>query len=273
MPISAIASFARRAQTRSGPVARSPQALAGHPHWRKPSCIFWACGLLAAGAQAQGLEAAAFSHLPQGPVPAALWHFATLPNKTPTEFRVVDLQGEHVLRVATADAYGNLVHPLHLPAAPGQRLSWRWRVDQLIAQADIRTRSGDDAALKLCVSFDFDRSRLGFGERTKLRLGQISTGERIPAETLCYVWDNQLPVGTQLHNAFTHRLRFIVLQSGGAHLGQWIGESRDLGADYAQAFGDESGSMPDITGITISADSDNTHGSGLAYMGDIHLEP
>lgn len=233
--------------------------------------------VLAAGsnALAQNSGQIVFSQLPEGALPAP-WHFATLPGKTPTQFSIVNLQGEHVLRVSTSDAYGNLVYPLPMsidPARTSLRLNWRWRVDQLVAKADIRTRSGDDAALKLCVSFDFDRSRLGFGERTKLRLGQVSTGERIPAETLCYVWDNQLPTGAQLHNAFTHRMRFIVLQSGSAHLGQWITENRDLAADYVQAFGDESGSMPAIIDITVSADSDNTHGSGLAYMGDIRLEP
>lgn len=236
--------------------------LAGAPAW-------------AEGKHPQSAGQIAFSQLPEGPLPAP-WHFATLPGKSPTQFGIASLDGEHVLRVSTSDAYGNLVYPLPAAvngAAAALRLSWRWRVDQLVAKADIRSRSGDDAALKLCVSFDFDRSRLGFGERARLRLGQIHTGERIPAETLCYVWDNQLPVGTQLHNAFTHRMRFIVLQSGSTHLGRWMSESRDLAADYAQAFGDESAGMPAVIDITVSADSDNTHGSGLAYMGDIHLGP
>lgn len=80
-------------------------------------------------------------------------------------------------------------------------------------------------------------------------------------------------MGTFMHNAFTHRMRYIVLQSGAAHKGQWMTEQRNLTADYLQAFGDESQTMPTIIGITVSADSDNTHGEGLAYMGDVHLEP
>ncbi|KGH03472.1 hypothetical protein P608_25200 [Comamonas thiooxydans] len=152
-------------------------------------------------------------------------------------------------------------------------MQWRWRVDQLIDKADIKTRAGDDAALKLCISFDFDKSQLSFGERAKLRLGKISTGEDIPAETLCYVWDNKQPTGTVMHNAFTHRMRYIVLQSGSTHKGQWMAEQRNLASDYLHAFGDESQAMPTIIGVTVSADSDNTHGEGLAYMGDIRLLP
>lgn len=80
-------------------------------------------------------------------------------------------------------------------------------------------------------------------------------------------------MGTVMHNAFTHRMRYIVLQSGDAHKGQWVTEQRHLSSDYQQAFGDESQAMPTIIGVTVSADSDNTHGEGLAYMGDIRLAP
>ena len=219
-----------------------------------------------------GDSVAPFSGMAVGPL-GAPWHFATLPNKTATEYSIVDLQGSHVLRVSTHDAYGNMVHPLRIEAPSNLQLHWRWRVDQLVDKADIKTKSGDDAAIKLCVSFDYDAAQLSLGERTKLRLGKISTGEDIPAETLCYLWDNKQPTGTVLHNAFTHRMRFIVLQSGASHVGQWVTEQRNLATDYARAFGDESPSMPAVIGITVSADSDNTHGSGLAYMGDIRLAP
>lgn len=231
-----------------------------------------ALGLCAGSGWAQDDIALTFSKMSSGPLPAP-WHFATLPGKNATEFTVAELDGQHVLRVATQDAYGNMVHALHQAPSASPQLQWRWRVDRLVEKADISRKAGDDSALKLCVSFDFDKSQLSLGERARLRLGRISTGENIPAETLCYVWDNKQAVGSTQHNAFTHRMRYIVLQSGEQHLGQWVAEQRNLAADYAQVFGDESSAMPMLIGITISADSDNTHGSGLAYMGDIHLQP
>lgn len=239
---------------------------------RAALAVMAALTLASGSSRAQGDITLSFSKMPNGPL-AAPWRFATLPNKTATEFEVADVDGQHVLRVSTQNAYGNLVHPLHQTPSASPQLKWRWRVDRLIEKADIRNKSGDDSALKLCVSFDFDRSQLSFGERTKLRLGKISTGEDMPAQTLCYVWDNKQPVGSTQQNAFTHRMRYIVLQSGSAHLGQWVTEQRNLAADYAQTFGDESQAMPVLIGITVSADSDNTHGSGLAYMGDIRLTP
>ena len=240
---------------------------------RLAAALATAMSTLAVSALAQGSSIPAFSQMPPGPL-GGPWHFATLPNKNPTAFNVVDQDGGHVLRVSTQDAYGNMVHTLHLSASPDLQLQWRWRVDQLIDKADIKTRAGDDAALKLCMSFDFDKSQLSFGERARLRLGRISTGEDIPAETLCYVWDTQLPVDSVLHSPFTHRLRYLVLHGSNAPLGRWQEEKRDLAADYARAFGDESPQgMPALTAITVSADADNTHGEGLAYLGDIHLLP
>ena len=42
--------------------------------------------------------------------------------------------------------------------------------------------------------------------------------------------------------------------------------------DYRRTFGDESGgATPDITAVAVSADADNTHGSGLSYFTDLSL--
>src|SRR4051812_298959 len=80
-----------------------------------------------------------FSSAPVGDAPAA-WKFLSLPNKTPTRYAVVDLAGQRVLKVAADDSYGNLVHAVHLPVSEKTAVSWRWRVDQLVDGADLKTR-------------------------------------------------------------------------------------------------------------------------------------
>ena len=179
-----------------------------------------------------------------------------------------------MLKVEADESYGNLVHALRAKAGEHTALAWRWRVDKLVENADIKTRAGDDAAAKLCVFFGFDAAKLSFGERTRLSLANSATGEVVPTQTLCYVWDNKLPIDTSLINAFTKRIRFIVLQSGTGKLGQWVAEKRDLSVDYQRMFSDESeGKIPEIVGVAVSADADNTHGHGLAYFGDVSLVP
>jgi hypothetical protein len=206
----------------------------------------------------------------QAPQP---WRFTTLPNKSPTRFEVVSQDGKHVLKVEADQSYGNLVHSTQLPLNDTTTLAWRWRVDEFVQGADLRTRAGDDGIAKLCVFFDFPTDRLSVGERTRLALARRTTGEAVPSEALCYVWDNKEAQGTELNNAFTKRMRMIVLESGPAPgSGVWRAERRNLLADYRRAFGDEAGStLPDVVAVAVSADADNTHGHGISYFSDIDL--
>ncbi|SCK40868.1 Protein of unknown function [Variovorax sp. HW608] len=206
----------------------------------------------------------------QAPQP---WRFTTLPNKAPTRFEVVQEDGKRVLKVDADQSYGNLVHPAHLPLNNNAMLAWRWRVEEFVEGADLRTRAGDDGAAKVCVFFDFPTDKLPVGERTRLALARKATGEDVPSEALCYVWDNKEAKGTELTNAFTKRVQMIILESGATSKpGTWVAERRNLLADYKRAFGGEAGdTVPDIVAVAISADSDNTHGHGIAYFSDLEL--
>ena len=197
--------------------------------------------------------------LPKGKAPLAVIELATLGN-------------ERVLKLATNKSYGTLLHelkPVVLGAASS--LTWRWRLDQGIEAADLKVKEGDDAPLKVCAMFDMPLDKLGFLERNVLRLARSVSGEKLPAATLCYVWDQKLPVGTFLPNAYSPRLRFIVLDSGDRKLGQWVAHTRDLAADLQRAFGHEFVTPPPLVAIVVGADSDNTQGTSLAYLGDVSL--
>lgn len=209
----------------------------------------------------------------QGTQPPASWHFATLPGKSPTRFEVTDLDGHRVLKVEANDSYGNLVHRVQVPLDASSTLSWKWRVDKFIDGADLHARAGDDGAAKLCVFFNLSTDLLPVSEQLRLAAARKLSGEDVPSETLCYVWDAKAPVGETVVNVFTRRIRMMVLRSGLANSpDRWATERRNLLADYRRAFGDEAGgATPDITAIAVSADADNTHGSGLSYFTDLSL--
>jgi hypothetical protein len=228
--------------------------------------------LAAPAAHADELTVTPFSSArgAQAPQP---WRFTSLPNKTPTRFEVVQEGAQKVLKVAAGQSYGNLVHATRVPLNASTTLAWRWRVDTFVEDANLRTRAGDDGAAKLCVFFDFPAERLSFGERTRLALARRTTGEEVPSEALCYVWDKKEAKGTALVNAFTQRMRMVVLESGpAADRSAFVSERRSLLADYKRAFGDEAGdALPDVVAVAVSADADNTQGHGLAYFTDIDL--
>ena len=185
---------------------------------------------------------------------------------------MVDIDGKRALRVEADESYGNLVHPLS-GVAPGLKLGWRWRVDKLIEGANLHRKAGDDVALKVCVFFDEPLDNVPFVERQLLRMARAQANQDLPAATLCYVWDVALPRGTTLHNAYTHRLRYIVLQSGTEHQRQWVEERRDIGADFMKLFGDEVQVLPPVIGIAVGADADNTHGRSLGFVANLVLQP
>jgi hypothetical protein len=209
-----------------------------------------------------------------GPVPPAPWHVAGLPlQKKPfTRFSIEQVDGRRVLRVEADRSYGNLVHPL--PGGdPGRFLSWRWRVDVPNEHANLRTRAGDDSAAEVCVMFDLPLQAVPFVDRQMVRLARTQSAELLPAATVCYVWDTHLPIGTTLDNAFTRRIRLIVLRGADMAPMTWRIERRDVRADFLRLFGDEATEVPDIIGVGIGADADNTQSRSLSHIADLVLEP
>ncbi|MEO5607143.1 MAG: DUF3047 domain-containing protein [Polaromonas sp.] len=211
-----------------------------------------------------------------GDQPPAPWRVVGVPGgKIPlTTYVIAEMDGRKVLRVEATKSYGNLVHPL--PAwvlDAGWRLRWRWRLDEPLRSTDLRRREGDDSPLKVCALFDMPLDKLGLIERNLLRLARASSGEKLPSATLCYVWDATLATGTLLPNAYTPRVRLIVVNSGEQRLDQWVSHSRDLAADFQRAFGEESDTLPPLQAILVGGDSDNTGGHSLGWVGDITLSP
>jgi hypothetical protein len=235
-------------------------------------CLFTGLCLAAASAAARADTPLPFGT--PGAAPLAPWHVAGLPRqKIPfTSFSTVELEGRRAVRIEADNSYGNLVYLLN-PARAVSRISWWWRADELIEDDDLRTKSGDDTALKVCVFFDLPLERVPFLERQLLRAARTQSSEALPAATVCYVWDARLPVGIAIPNAFTKRVRYKVLESGPARLHQWTAETRSLAADFIELFGDESKEVPPVTGVAIGADADNTHGHSLAHVADLVLEP
>ena len=224
----------------------------------------------AAGAQ----EVIPLSRSPGPGIPPP-WQVITLP-KLPrhTSYEVVDVDGQRVVRASAEGSYANVVHPLNVDPAATPILRWSWRVDQFPADSDLTVRGGDDLAAKVCVLFDLPLDRLSLGDRLKIQFGRWLFKLELPAATLCYVWDRTLTAGTWLPNAYSDRVRMLVLRSGAAgQQGSWFAEQRDLRTDFARAFGAEAqGGVPRISAVAFATDADNTGGRALAYFGDITLD-
>jgi hypothetical protein len=196
------------------------------------------------------------------------WRVVTLPRQTKPVTRFVpEVAAERqALRIDADHSYGALV--FDLPAAqPAPRLlQWQWRIEQPNSAADLHARSGDDTPAKVCLSFDLPIDNLGFGDRQLLRLMRSSSDEPVPAATLCWVWGAAEPHGALIENAFTRRVRYIVLRNGSDASATWFDESRDIAADFKRAFGDESATLPPLLGVVVGGDADNTAAHSVAHL-------
>ncbi len=203
------------------------------------------------------------------------WQVITLA-KIPrhTQYSVVTLEGQRVVKAEAEGSYANVVHALNADIHATPILHWRWRVDRFPVGSDLAVKSGDDVAAKVCALFDLPLSRLDFFDRLKIQLGRRLFKLDLPAATICYVWDRTLAPGTWLPNVYTDRVRMLVLRSATAgDQGRWFEERRDLRADFVRAFGAEAdGGLPNISAVAFATDADNTGDAALAYFGDIALE-
>jgi hypothetical protein len=172
------------------------------------------------------------------------------------------------LRIEAAASYGNLVHR-PLPGPLPQRLRWSWRVSQANGAVDLRRKAGDDSPAKVCLSFDWPLERVPFMERQLLRLARSRSGEDLPAATLCWVWGGGEAQGSVIDNAYSRRVRVIVLHNAAEAGARWFDEDRDIAADLRLAFGDElpeTAPLPALSAVIVAADGDNTGGRSLAFV-------
>lgn len=202
------------------------------------------------------------------------WQLSTLPPDkkiAPSRFEPTVVDGAAALKVSTDASYGVLSHAWQGTALTS--LSWRWRVDQPLANADLAAKAGDDAALKVCVMFDQPTAEIPFFQRAGLALAKSATGKDLPNATLCYVWDSRYKEGTEGTNPYTARVRYIVLGGPTAALGQWTTQKRQVSDDFQRLFGQESPRTPRVTAVAVGADSDNTRGHSLAYISALRWLP
>jgi hypothetical protein len=230
------------------------------------------------------------------PPGAAAWISAPLPAQKlpPTRFDLREVDGRPAWRVESPASYGNLVHAVQAVQGAGAQprtVAWRWRLDRAIERADLLTKAGDDAALKVCALFDMPAERVPFVERQLLRVARAASGQALPAATLCYVWAPLASTGAGgaggaggaevasrasglvLPNAHTRRMRWMVLRGAESPLAAWQAEQRDLRADFLRAFGDETATVPPLVAVLVGADADNTGGHGLGWLQDLTLRP
>lgn len=243
--------------------------------WLGLRALSLTAGLLAACGHAPprpsthtGCDLPLFSQSPAGEkVPLGWEPWFLTQYKRPTQYRLVRAGETVVLEAAADHSASGLVYKLGVPTATCQELTWRWKIEAPIKQADPRRASTDDAPARVIVVFDGDRRRLDFEDRLFSAKVKAFTGQELPYATLIYAWNSELPAGSIVMSPHTRRIRTLALGAG-APPGAWTEVQRNLYADYRRAFDEDPGN---IVSIALMSDADNTGQRALAWYGDIVL--
>jgi hypothetical protein len=153
------------------------------------------------------------------------------------------------LRAVADNSASGLFYRIEYDSASEPILAWSWKVDNIVAKGDARTKAGDDYPARIYVVFP---SLLFWKTRA-----------------LNYVWANRLPTGAAIPNSFTGNAMMVAVESGPAHLGQWRSYSRNIHEDFRRYFGHE---PPKVGAIAIMTDTDNTGERASACYGAIRVE-
>lgn len=208
-----------------------------------------------------------FSESPPGDGTPLGWQTWTLSKfKKPTQYKLVSESGRTVVKASADASASGLVHQVKIDPKSYPLLSWRWKVEELIAAADNTRKNTEDSPVRVVVSFEGDLEKLSLDDRLFYDNIRLVTGQDLPYATLMYIWENRVPRNSVIPNLHTSRIRMIVAESGRDKLGVWQDVTRNLYEDYKRAFGEEPGR---VSAIGIMTDTDNTGENIHAYYGDI----
>lgn len=178
--------------------------------------------------------------------------------------------GETVVVKASANASASgLIREIRIDPNEYPVVQWRWKIVNILKNADVRKKEGDDYPARIYITFEYDPSKLGFFEKAKYEAVRLLYGQYPPLAAINYIWEGRAPVETVVPNPYTNRAMMIVIESGEGKANQWVCEERNVLEDYRRALG---GDPSTISGVAIMTDTDNTGESATAYYGDLFFK-
>jgi hypothetical protein len=168
--------------------------------------------------------------------------------KTPTEYKTAR-EGTNFVLLAVADkTCSALSAKLDVAPTTNLVLRWRWRIAGVVTNGSERDLAKFDHAARVFVAFD---TLIG------------------PPRTLNYLWANTEPAGTCRQHPKSGRAQLFMVESGNARAGEWVGEERDVSADWNRAFAGRT--MPKVVGVGVMTDSDSLGQKLTGAYADIQL--
>ena len=164
------------------------------------------------------------------------------------DFKVVEESPAKALEITSNNDSSTISKEIEVDVKQYPVLEWRWKVVTLPPRGDARRAATDDEAAQLYVTFP----RFPSAVRSRI---------------IGYIWDSNVPVGSIFPSPKVGTITFVVVRSGGADLGKWLTETRNVYEDYKRIYGEEPGESVGV--VSISSNSQNTNSRAAALFGEI----
>lgn len=187
-----------------------------------------------------------------------------------TGYTLIEEDGRTVIKAHSQNAASGLIRFLRIDPAKYPVIQWQWKIDHVLGKGDAKTRQGDDYAARIYVAFAFDPDQATWWERARHKSAAAFSGKEVPGSALNYIWANKAPENSILTNPYISESMMVAVQTGNNLAGRWITEKRNIVEDYRRAF---RRTPPEIIGIGIMTDTDDTGEETTGYYGDILLYP
>lgn len=166
-----------------------------------------------------------------------------------TDYQLVQLDGEQVLRAVSNGAASGLFREMRVDLRRTPYLVWRWRAENTLQGVDEHRRQGDDYPARIYI----------------VKTNRILFWRTI---ALDYVWSSTQPAGSDWPNAYSAKAHMIATQGTGDSTGLWHEARRNVYEDFRRYLGEE---VDEIDVIAIMTDTDNSGQAATAYYGDIYF--
>jgi hypothetical protein len=189
-------------------------------------------------------------------------------NKNPTKFIVVDDSNFSYLKIISDSSASGLIHKNQFDPKQYPILSWRWKIENIIEDADGQTKSGDDYPLRLFVMFDDDSAGTSFWTSLRNSAIKLLYGAEPPESSLCFVWSNQTYTVKYFDSPYSATVKIIPMAEGANGLKTWHSYRINIDHQFREIFDRP---CPGSAKIAIMGDTDNTESTTLAGLDYIRI--
>ena len=197
---------------------------------------------------------------------ATEWEPVTFRGTQPTEYTYERLADGLALRADSQRTASGLVVELPEELDP-TAISWRWRLERCLDNAEESERAGDDFAARVFVLFGRDRSWTPWGWFGR-QLFRSPFGRITPKRALSFVWASRAARGDGTFSPVSGDVYQIVARGGCRDDSVWVAEHYELAREFARAFQEP---MPQVVALAVMTDTDDTAGHAVAWYGEVVL--